>query len=128
MAAQSFTVTNETDAPMAIGAFRAIKEAALGKRYQLSLVIAAPARMKELNSTYRGLKGATDILSFPIAGDQGEIYLCPAEAEKEAPKFGRDPENFLSFLFIHGCVHLKGYDHGATMERIEAGIRNKFGI
>jgi ssRNA-specific RNase YbeY (16S rRNA maturation enzyme) len=45
-----------------------------------------------------------------------------------AKDFDRSYENFIYFLFIHGCVHLKGYDHGSTMERIEAKFRKEFGI
>ena len=47
---------------------------------------------------------------------------------KEAIKFDRSYENFLAFIFIHGCVHLKGYDHGGTMEDIEIKVRNKFKV
>jgi ssRNA-specific RNase YbeY (16S rRNA maturation enzyme) len=46
----------------------------------------------------------------------------------EAKKFDREYENFLGFLFIHGLVHLKGYDHGSTMESIEIQFRKQFGI
>jgi len=50
------------------------------------------------------------------------------ETKKEAVKFERSYENFFPFLFIHGCVHLKGYDHGAIMESIEAEARKKFNV
>ena len=46
----------------------------------------------------------------------------------EAKKFERTYENFLAFLFIHALVHLKGMDHGSTMESMEARYRKKFGI
>lgn len=109
-------------------AFGAIKDAALGKRYRMNVIVASATRMKELNTIYRGKARPTDILSFPVSHDEGEIYICPSEARKEAKKFGRSFENFLSFLFIHGCVHLKGMDHSATMEREEEKLRKRFGI
>jgi len=109
-------------------AFDALKDAALGKAYALNVIIASPARMKKLNTIYRDIEKPTDILSFPVSEKEGEIYLCLPEARKEAKKFDRKYENFLSFLFIHGCVHLKGHDHGGTMETIEAKIRKEFGI
>ncbi len=87
-----------------------------------------PARMKELNFMYRNKNEPTDILSFPLSKTEGEMYICLSEAKKEAKKFDRKPENFLAFLFIHGCVHLKGYDHGGTMERLEVKFRRKFKI
>lgn len=124
----SFTIVNESNVPMPIGTFRAIKEAVLGTKYALNVVVALPAKMKRLNTVYRGKEKATDILSFPLSESEGEIYISPSEAKKEAKRFKRTYENFLSFLFIHGCVHLKGYDHGGTMERMEAKIRQKFSV
>jgi len=121
-------IANETRASLPRVRFAAIKAAALGSRYALNLVFARPARMKKLNRIYRGKDRPTDILSFPIAVNEGEIYICSSEARREAKKFGRSYGNFIAFLFIHGLVHLKGYDHGATMERIEAGLRKKFKI
>ena len=122
------TIINETRAIVPRAAFRAIKEAALGKAYGLSVIFTTPAMMKKLNTIYRDKEKATDILSFPISEKEGEIYICQSEAKKEMVKFGRTYRNFLAFLFIHGCVHLKGYDHGATMEHIEAKLRKRFGI
>lgn len=108
--------------------FRAIAEEALGPEYELSVAFVDAKEMQRLNTIYRDKKETTDILSFPLDASHGEIYLCLSEAARMAPGFGRDPEDFLLFLFIHGCVHLKGYDHGATMERIEARLRAKFKV
>ncbi len=108
--------------------FEQIKKSALGSKYDLSLIFTTPAKIKKLNLLYRNKNKPTDILSFPISKKEGEIYICLSEAKKEKKKFDRDYENFLAFLFIHGCVHLKGYDHGGTMERIESKIRRKFHI
>lgn len=122
------TIVNETDATLPEVAFSAIAKSILGTRYELTVIFTSSERMKKLNTIYRNIEKPTDILSFPLAGDQGEIFICLSEAKKEMKKFDRNFENFVSFLFIHACVHLKGYDHGSTMERIEAGIRKKFGV
>lgn len=106
----------------------AIKEAVLGKEYELSFAFISSEEIHKLNLTYRNLNKPTDILSFPLSDTEGELYICLDEAAKEAPKFDRPIENFLPFLFIHGCVHLKGYDHGSTMESIEAKFRKEFGV
>jgi len=108
--------------------FQDIKEAILGKKYALNLIVSTPAQLKKLNTIYRDKEYATDILSFPISETEGEIYVSLSEAKKEAPKFERDFENFLAFLFIHGCVHLIGHDHSSTMESIEVEFRKKFNI
>jgi probable rRNA maturation factor len=70
----------------------------------------------------------TDILSFPLSENEGEIYINPATARKEAKKFDRPYDNFILFLLIHGLVHLKGYEHGAIMESIETRFRKKFKV
>lgn len=121
-------LSNETKATLPRVAFDEIKNATLGKDYRLNVIIVSEARIKKLNTIYRDKEVATDILSFPLSETEGEIYLCLPEVRKEAKKFDRPYENFLPFLFIHGCVHLKGLDHGGTMERIEAELRKRFKI
>lgn len=123
-----FTLTNKTKAQIPNLPFRAIKEASLGKDYSLTVTFVSPAHIKKLNFQYRNIDEATDILSFPLSKHEGEIYISPTESRKEAKKFDRNYENFMAFLFIHGCVHLKGYDHGGTMERVEVKLRKKFGV
>lgn len=122
---KSFTMTGSTEAaPRA--AFRAIKEKVLGKSYRLSLAFVTPGVIKKWNKIYRGKNYPTDILSFPLSKKEGEIYISPAIAKKESKKFGESENNFILLLFIHGLVHLKGHDHGATMERIERITKRKF--
>ncbi len=108
--------------------FAQMKDAVLGADYDLSVAVVSPAKMHELNRTYRGIDRTTDILSFPLDKKSGEMYLCLSEAKKECVNFDRPYENFLAFLFIHGLVHLKGHDHGSRMEALEARYRKKFGI
>jgi probable rRNA maturation factor len=108
--------------------FDEIKNTVLGKDYDLSLAFVSAACIKKLNRTYRGIDKPTDILSFPFSASAGEIYICKSVARTEAKKFSRAPDNFLLFLFIHGLVHLKGFDHSSTMERIESQFREQFKI
>ena len=121
-------IINETGTKLPIIDFKGIKKAALGTNYSLNLIITTPAKIKKLNTIYRGKKCSTDILSFPISATEGEICISPADARAEAKKFGRTYDNFMAFLFIHGCTHLKGYDHGAIMEGMEVKFRKKFGV
>ena len=108
--------------------FASIKEAILGKGYDLAVILTTPEETQRLNREYRQKDYPTDILSFPLNSLEGEIYLDIETAKAEAPKFDRPIENFLPFLFIHGCLHLKGMTHGSTMEKIEAKFRKEFGI
>ena len=124
----NFTLIQETRELVPRVSFVEIKNEILGKKYSLNLIITTPERIKELNTIYRNKEHATDILSFPLSENEGEIYICLEETRKMAPDFDRSFENFFAFLFIHGCTHLKGHDHGAIMEGIEANIRRKFNV
>jgi probable rRNA maturation factor len=124
----NFHIVNKAQINIPALKFRLIKEATLGKTYDLNVIFTTPARIMKLNKIYRDINKPTDILSFPISKNEGEIYLCLNEARKEAKKFDRPFENFVLFLFIHGCVHLKGYDHSSTMNSIEKKFRKKFGV
>ncbi len=125
---RNFRIINETRGALPRFSFEEMKDTVLGKRYDLTLIVTDSKRIKKLNTIYRGKENPTDILSFPISDNEGEIYMCPAEAKKEARKFNRSYDNFFAYLFIHGCTHLKGYDHGGIMDSVEAKIRSKFGI
>ena len=122
------TVTNTTKGKLPRLPLVAIKEAVLGKKYNLSLVFVSREEIRKLNRTYRNKNKATDILSFPLSDSVGEIFINQEEARKESKKFGRAFENFLGFLFIHGLVHLEGLRHGSRMETRETEFRKQFGI
>lgn len=124
----TFTLINETKSPIPPAPFEQIKNAALGATYSLNLIFTTSAKIKKLNTIYRDKECATDILSFPISDTEGEIYISEKEAHTEAKKFDREYDNFIAFLFIHGCTHLKGHDHGAIMEGTEEKLRKQFGI
>ena len=125
---KGFSILNGARQGISRARFRAIKEAALDSAYELNLIFTEPAKIKKLNLIYRDRSAPTDILSFPLSRSEGEIYICPSEARKKAKKFARPYGNFIEFLFIHGCIHLKGYDHSATMESIEAELRKRFNV
>ena len=108
--------------------FEEIARATLGAKYELSLVFIGDTRSQKLNIEHRGKNKPTNILSFPLSDTDGEIFINLNLAYKEAPTFKRSKTNFIAFLFIHGLHHLKGLDHGSTMERKEESIRAKFAV
>ncbi|MDE2078785.1 MAG: rRNA maturation RNase YbeY [Patescibacteria group bacterium] len=99
--------------------FENIAEHILGKKYQLSVTFVSPQKMRALNRRARGIDRSTDILSFALSDDMGELYISLPNAKKKAPTFGMTERDYLGFLFIHGCLHLEGHDHGRTMEQLE---------
>ena len=124
----NFYITNTTKSKLPDFDFQSMKEAVLGKKYELSVILVGKKEIQKLNKEYREINKPTDILSFPLSDDFGEIYINPEMTKLEAKKFDRKYDNFFAFLFIHGLVHLKGFDHGSTMENIEARFRKQFGI
>ncbi len=108
--------------------FADMKNAVLGEAYELSLAFISEAESHKVNLKTRGKDRPTNILSFPIDETSSEILICPEYAKIEAPNFDRNYENYLGFLFIHGLVHLKGFDHGSIMESEEEKFRMHFGI
>lgn len=105
-----------------------IQKAILGRTYDLSLVFVGEVRARNLNETYRGKTYVPNVLSFPLNEHTGEIVICPEAAKKEAKRFGMSLRGYIGFLFIHGLLHLKGYRHGATMDKAEKKYVKKFAL
>ncbi|MFA5997573.1 MAG: rRNA maturation RNase YbeY [Candidatus Paceibacterota bacterium] len=124
----SLSITNTTKGKLPRLPFVKMTDAVLGKEYDCSLVIVSPKKSRELNRTYRDKDNSTNILSFPLGDNDGEIFLDLAKARTEAPLFDRSYTNFVGFLFIHGLLHLKGLDHGTKMENAEKKYRKLFSI
>jgi len=108
--------------------YEAIKNSILGARYDLSLSFVGATRAKTLNQTYRQKDYAPNVLSFPLTESTGEIYICPAVTKSEAKKFNLSPDGYIAFLFIHGCLHLKGHDHSDAMDKLESKYLKLFKI
>lgn len=108
--------------------YTAIKNAILGTDYELELIFIGERRSRRLNREYRGKDKPADVLSFPLSDDAGQIFICPAVADWHAATFDRSPPLFYAYLFVHGCFHLKGMEHGSRMERNEARIRRRFAL
>lgn len=91
---------------------QAVKQAILGKEYELSTVYAGNTLIRRLNRIYRNRDESTNVLAFPLSKNSGEIFLNLTNLKGFSTKY----------LFIHALLHLKGMQHGAKMERAE----NKF--
>lgn len=103
-----------------------MKDAVLGKKYTLSLSFVGAVRAQTLNKSYRNATYVPNVLSFPLDKNTGEIYIAPSVAKKEAPKYSLTEKGYIGYLFIHGLLHLKGYPHGATMEKAEKKFMTLF--
>lgn len=119
-------ITDEVDTGLEKLFFEKIAETVLEKagvkraHIQLSLLITGDEQIKELNKLYRNIDSATDVLSFPqfemieeITEDSilGDIVISFETAQNQADEAGIAVEREMAFLFIHGLLHLLGYDH-----------------
>lgn len=130
MSTDTFTITNTTRSRVMQKAntlLQHIKEDILGSSYQLSLVFIGSTRSRTLNRTYRGKDKAGNVLSFPLSKTSGEIFIDLNKAQKDAKHFQKGYNEFVIYLFIHGCLHLKGMDHGSEMEEAEDRYMEKWG-
>ncbi len=108
--------------------FLKMKEAVLGKNYELSVVFTDSITSQKLNRLYRKKNKPANVLSFPLSKKSGEIYLDLKEIKKSEKVFGRQGDRLVGFFFVHALLHLKGSRHGVTMERKEARLKKRFKI
>lgn len=94
--------------------------------WDMSLVFAGSTRAQTMNIRLRGKDYVPNVLSYESGTKSGEIVICLEVAKKQAPEYDMTYTEFVGFLFIHGCLHLKGERHGATMERKERLLLKRF--
>ena len=109
-------ITNLSGGLQYVNSLKKIGETILAKERKghldLSVVLVKESKMRELNKVYRGKDKSTNVLSFPEEElGLGELVLCPAVIRKDAAKYGITFKAELTRIFIHGMMHLVGYDH-----------------
>ncbi len=124
----AFTITSKTGACPPALLLHKIKTAVLGSRYELSVAFVSPKEGRALHKQFKNTAEALNIFSFPYSLTEGEIVMTLSAARSEAKRFDHTYGEHLAFLFIHGCVHLLGYDHGEAMEKREAVFLKQFKI
>lgn len=93
---------------------------------EFNVIIVDSNKIRELNKEYRNIDRITDVISFALEDDDtfnledyrvlGDIYICLEQALKQAEDYGHSFKRELSFLAIHGLLHLLGYDHMSEEE------------
>jgi probable rRNA maturation factor len=106
---------------------------------ELSVLFVSEAEIAELNESYMGKLGSTDVLAFPIdaaeaevvmhnqpinrgpdrplpdPGDMplllGDVVICPEVARRQAPEHAGTLDDEIALLVVHGVLHVLGYDH-----------------
>ena len=106
--------------------FEKIKQDILGKKYSLSVAFVGEKKSREINKKYRNINKPTNVLSFALHKNEGEIILCKSLIRKELKKFGRTFPQLVGYLVIHGMLHLKGMRHSSRMEEAEQRYDQKY--
>ena len=115
----NFSLINKAKSKVPSLPFMDIKKEILGEKYDLSVAYVTIAKIRELNMRYRKKDKATNVLSFALDKNSGELIICPEIVKKELKKFERNFRQLLGYLVIHGMLHLKGYEHGEKMDKAE---------
>ena len=112
--------SNETDTKISKKIFEKsflkFKKAIKKDGGQIGLIIVNDKKIREFNLKYRKKNKPTDVLSFPYGKGEGDIYISAETAEKQAKERGHSLNKELNILFIHGLLHLFGFDHGNDKE------------
>lgn len=118
-------------------------ESEKAKNVIFNVIIVDSEKIQELNKTYRGIDRVTDVISFALEDNEdityqdfrllGDIYICIDKIYSQAEEYGHSVLRELSFLTIHGFLHLLGYDHMVeedekVMFKRQEEILNGYGI
>jgi probable rRNA maturation factor len=81
----------------------------------LEVIVVDNDTIASINAEYRGKNAPTDVLSFPLEdigmGMLGSIVISIDKAIEKSHEFNHSLEDEMKLLFIHGLLHLLGYDH-----------------
>ena len=101
----------------------------------VELILTDDNEIQELNKIHRQKDKPTDVLSFPLENipgmPLGSIVISIDTAKKGAEEFGHSIEDEIKLLFIHGLLHLLGYDHetdNGEMREKEKEVIEKFNL
>ena len=85
-----------------------------------SVILTDDEEVHYLNKTYRNIDRTTDVLSFDLNDNGafpgpvnvlGDIFISIPKMKEQAIEYSHSEKRELSFLALHGLLHLLGYDH-----------------
>ena len=110
---------------------------------EFNIIIVDNNKIHKLNKEYRGIDRVTDVITFALEDNKdfpkesvrilGDIYISIDKARSQAIEYGHSFLRELSFLTIHGFLHLLGYDHMTKIDEEvmfskQEDILNEYGI
>lgn len=102
--------------------YETLKVLKLEDNYDLSLIICGPISIRRINRDYRNIDSVTDVISFALLDDDdgfqyedrielGDIFINRDKVLSQAKEYNHSIKREFVFLFVHGLLHLLGYDH-----------------
>jgi len=86
-----------------------------------NIIFVTEEEIHKINKEYRHVDRVTDVISFALEDYKdieipnirmlGDIYICIRRMKEQALSYGHSEKRELSFLAVHGLLHLLGYDH-----------------
>ena len=113
------------------------------KNCLFNIIIVDEEKIHYLNKNYRNKDSVTDVISFALEDEDsfiktdvrilGDIYICLKRAKEQSIEYGHSFLREISFLSVHGLLHLLGYDHmeedeEKIMFKLQEMILNEYGI
>ena len=124
---------NRTGIDIDIGILQKITNTLTEK--DIELILTDNTEIQGINATFRNLDKPTDVLSFPYEpmpmSPLGSIVISADYVNSNAETFSHRPEEEITLLFIHGLLHLLGFDHetdNGEMRQKEREIIKKFSL
>ncbi len=100
---------------------------------EIELIIVSKDEMREINNQHRDIDSSTDVLSFPYEdmpmSPLGTIVISVWHVQTISDELGHTSKDELTLLFIHGLLHLMGFDHevdNGEMREQEAKLITEF--
>ena len=105
---------------------------ALPPQTEVDITLVDDAAIHELNRTYRGIDRPTDVLSFALdEGEEepevdddeiehllGDVIISAPTAVRQGEEYGHGLEREMTYLAVHGMLHLLGYDHMEEKDKL----------
>lgn len=105
---------------------------ALSPQTEVDITLVDDAAIHELNRTYRGIDRPTDVLSFALdEGEEepevdddeiehllGDVIISAPTAVRQGEEYGHGLEREMTYLAVHGMLHLLGYDHMKEKDKL----------
>ena len=102
---------------------------------EIELILTNNSEISEINREFRGIDKATDVLSFPSdpfpGAPLGSIVISADKVDAVASDLGHSADDEIALLFIHGILHLLGFDHevdNGEMRKKETELIERFSL